>query len=281
MPLAEQSDVSIQLMTDAHVPAALQLCRAAGWNQLRADWIRLLRYEPAGCFVAMADESLVGTVTTTRYGRRLAWIGMMLVDAPYRRQGIASRLMHRSIEYLQDYQTECIQLDATPAGQKVYERLGFEVEWTFHRWRREVDVDTQFPQRDVSKTTPLNDRIIQLDKEVFGADRKGFLKQLSTDSAVRSEQAGYGMVRPGFLASYLGPVCAREPSVADAIVGKLVSDSPGPIFWDIPAPNESAIQLAERSGFEPVRELTRMRLGDRPIDPDWTCMYAISGPATG
>ena len=70
----------IRPFTADDVVPALNLCRAAGWNQLQQDWSRLISHQPGGCLVAEADGALAGTVTTTSYGTDLAWIGMMLVD---------------------------------------------------------------------------------------------------------------------------------------------------------------------------------------------------------
>ena len=88
---------AIRPFTRDDIAPALQLCRSAGWNQLHADWSRLIEYQPNGCFVAELDGRLVGTVTTTSYGTELAWIGMMLVHPEYRRRGIGTELMNAAM----------------------------------------------------------------------------------------------------------------------------------------------------------------------------------------
>ena len=57
----------IRQMGDADIPAAMRLKHAAGWNQTPGDWQRLLRLEPAGCFVAEGDGLVVGSTTVVRY----------------------------------------------------------------------------------------------------------------------------------------------------------------------------------------------------------------------
>jgi hypothetical protein len=49
-----------------------------------------------------------------------------------------------------------------------------------------------------------------------------------------------------------------------------------PTYWDLPQPNTDAAVLARESGFEPKRQLWRMRRG-APIAerPDW--VYALAG----
>lgn len=279
MSRIEQSAIFIQPMTGDHIEAAVQLCREAGWNQLNADWRRLTAYEPNGCFVAVSQGQLVGTVTTTRYGSELAWIGMMLVHPQHRRRGIATALVRHSIDYLQAHRVRCIKLDATPAGEFVYRKLGFEVEWSFHRWRRdpcnvESPIETDF-------FSPMTNHVLELDRRAFGTDRSQYLDLLCNDSRVSVTEHGFGMLRQGSLASYIGPLSARTASAAASIVARLCASSADSIFWDIPTPNPAATDLARTIGFAPVRDLTRMKLGGATSHPDLKLQFAIADPGTG
>lgn len=276
----KQSSYSIQQMSELNIEQAIRLCRESGWNQLREDWRRLIGYEPNGCFAATYDGQLAGTVTTTRYGRELGWIGMMLVHPEFRRRGIATALMEQSINYLRQHGVRCIKLDATPVGQAVYEELGFEVEWTFHRWSREVTMVTS--RAEFSDAPPhLSDSALELDCEAFGADRSEFLRLLGSESMVHVLGDSFGMSRPGFLASYLGPVSAETPKSAERIITELSAMAGGSIYWDIPSANTDAIQIARSLGFAPVRDLTRMWLGDVCSRPNLRLQYAIADPGTG
>ena len=73
--------------------------------------------EPSGCFAARVGGRLIGTVTTTTYGRSVAWIGMMVVDPDFRRKGIGTALMRRAIDHVQGRGVRVLKLDATPAGR--------------------------------------------------------------------------------------------------------------------------------------------------------------------
>ena len=118
-------NITLRQMTEGDVPAADELRRLAGWNQTLEDWRRMLRLEPRGCFVAVQNGEVVGTVTTTTHGQALAWIGMMLVHPEHQRRSIGTRLMRLALEYLQGRGVKCVKLDATPAGRPLYEKLGF------------------------------------------------------------------------------------------------------------------------------------------------------------
>lgn len=82
--------MTIEPLTRGDLSAALALSTAEGWNQTAADWARMVALAPAGCFAASEDGHLIATVTTTSYGRDLAWIGMMVVHPGRRRRGIGA-----------------------------------------------------------------------------------------------------------------------------------------------------------------------------------------------
>ena len=268
---------AIRPFTRDDIAPALQLCRSAGWNQLHADWSRLIEYQPNGCFVAELDGRLVGTVTTTCYGTELAWIGMMLVHPEYRRRGIGTELMNAAMEFLLDTNVQCVKLDATPEGQLVYERLGFQSEWSFHRWARE---NTPTTGNRPAGSQPLSQSNLDLDRTAFAVDRSRWLDRLADGSVVRASGDGFAMFRPGYLADYLGPVVARTPKLAGNLINELLSHGGGKrVFWDVV--NSPAAAMAESLEFRPVRDLTRMWTGSTLVSPPLDLQYAISDPGTG
>ncbi len=292
--------INVRPFTGDDVAAALQLCRAAGWNQLTDDWTRMVDYQPHGCFVADIQGRLVGTVTTTSYGKQLGWIGMMLVDPEFRRRGIATLLMNAALQYLRDCGVGCIKLDATPAGQPVYERLGFRPEWSFHRWQHEpgqielepgqhepgqiVSTPPEIPPADTGGMPVHDDSFVgehrSLDLDAFGVDRALWLQRMVDGSHCVNHPGGFGMIRPGHLATYLGPVAASDPAAAKGIIGDLLSHVQGTVFWDVPQPNQNAVDLAVHFGFQRIRDLTRMFIGS-PFSPNIGLQYALCDPGTG
>ena len=89
------------------------------------------------------------------------------------------------------------------------------------------------------------------------------------------------MLRSGRIADYLGPVVSYSSREADAIIASLASSTSATIFWDIPRADTVTCNRAQMLGFEPVRVLTRMVLGQDTIKPNLELQYAISDPATG
>ena len=217
---------------------------------------------------------------------------MMLVHAAHQRRGIGTRLMRQALEYLQGRGVECVKLDATPAGRPVYEKLGFVPESALTRWQRLSSGKTQTPDSAAAGARELTEAdweaVEALDRAAFGASRARLLRSLAHDSRavlVWPEQGrvvGWGMLRPGANADYLGPlVCssaAGSLSLVAALLGRAARNS---VIWDTPDQNESAKTTAQRFEFVPLRPLTRMRLGPKLIAGNPEVQFAIADPAVG
>lgn len=281
----------VRILTKADLDFADSLRALAGWNQTRRDWERFLTAEPQGCFLAQWDGAPAGTATTIVYGTELAWIGMLLVHPDFRRRGIGVALMMHCVDYLRRRGVRCIKLDATPLGKTVYNGLGFKDEWTFARWETEncrsgetVDESRIRPwRREVAKS------VDELDSVAFGASRLKILAALVQDSVctvVCSSDSnaveGYGVLREGARAFYLGPVVARSAPVGRALIVALATRVPGKsIYWDVPEPNAAAGKLPEQLGFTRQRTLTRMYLGENANPANPQMQFAIGGPEIG
>ncbi|MDB4793624.1 GNAT family N-acetyltransferase [Methylacidiphilales bacterium] len=287
--------ILLRCLKPEELPSADKLRQAAGWNQTPRDWQRFLSLDPDGCFAAIDGGEIVGTATTTSYGRDLAWIGMVLVDPARRNEGIGRKLLLHCLDYLQKKGVRCIKLDATPAGQILYEKLGFQIEFPLMRWERPGNAGAleapPVPDEYVIASMQRGDweEIFRLDREISGVDRGSLLAQLVHDSSdflvcrgMDQAVQGVGLLRDGINAHYVGPVMARTEKTGVALLQKLLfSASNQRIFWDIPDPCVPAREWAKNHGFVPQRSLLRMFLGDN-ISPGFPQQqWAISDPATG
>ncbi len=124
------STVTFRDLTDHDIPAGLRLCRQSGWNQTEADW-RALLAPPSVFRAACVGDTVVGSAGAAVYGDSLAWVCMVLVDAAERGRCLGTSLMHQVLERLPT--GALVGLDATPKGQAVYEKLGFEAGGTLTR----------------------------------------------------------------------------------------------------------------------------------------------------
>lgn len=281
----------IRTLLPEDLPVAEKLRELAGWNQTREDWQRFLDMEPEGCFLAEWEGRPVGTATTLRYGRELAWIGMVLVHPEERRRGVGSALLRHAIAWLRSREVRCIKLDATPAGKLVYDALGFRDEWDLHRWEHRGLFPGQLVDQGLGRRAfQAGDvvRVAALDTRGFGVSREPLLFALAQQSrGVLIEDAqgrvlGYGFVRPGTRASYLGPVVAETGEAGSLLVESLLALVPGaPVFWDVPEGNAVAVAQASRLGFARQRLLTRMFLGENGHPGEPSLIYGLAAPEVG
>ena len=275
--------LTIRPMRRDDIPLGLELCRAARWNQLEADWRRLLAIEPGGLFVCEADGRPCATASTTSYGTQSGWIGMLLVHADFRRRGIGTAMIQRCIETLEAKRIESIKLDATDQGRPVYRKIGFRDERPIVRYAGAVPPGAT-PHRGVRPMAAADwPAVAALDRPAFGADRLRLLRRLAEDGrAVVARGAeglrGFGFSRPGHDAAFLGPVVAADAEAALAVVETLLADLPeGQVFWDVLADHRAAVGMAESFGLAVDRRLTRMVLGEKMNPGEVGLVYGAAG----
>lgn len=282
----------LRVMTKADVPAGLRLNELAGWNQTADDWRRFLEASPAGCFAAEENREVRGTATTISYENRFAWIGMVLVDPQYRKQGIGTQLLQRTIEYLDEQQIPTMKLDATPLGEPLYRKLGFVAEHGIERWilkrPRKAITNRDNPDR-LRLTEAQLEGVLRFDREIFGADRSPLLnslRDLSPDLAMSvctgGALQGYSFGRAGLFADHLGPWVADSRAAAEQLLGQFLENSSREtLLVDCLATNIMATELLQSYGFAPVRHLTRMFRGPNAHPGNRELQCAIVGPEFG
>jgi GNAT superfamily N-acetyltransferase len=266
----------IRWIESSDMDAVMRLKEAAGWNQTRQDWERLLELEPEGCFTLVEDGVLAATATAVTYGGDLAWIGMVLTLPEYRGRGFARRLMERVMAFTAGRGIRSVGLDATDMGIGLYRQFGFQAAGLVERWERPPGAAPVEPAH-LSPWAPAAD----LDRAAFGADRSRILASLARLEAASIPGLGYAMGRPGTKAAYFGPSVARSAAAADCLERWFLARHPNePVYQDILCSNREAARLASQYGFRPVRRLTRMFHG--PVTPaDESLVFAIASFAYG
>jgi GNAT superfamily N-acetyltransferase len=282
----------LRTMAKHDIPSGLRLKELAGWNQTAADWNRFLDASPQGCFVAEVDGKVCGTATTISFENKFAWIGMVLVDPEYRSRGIGTKLLERTIEYLDHQTMPTMKLDATPQGKPLYEKLGFVTEYGIERWvlKRSPNAGarTADPNRAVLSTAQLQS-ILAKDREVFGADRSSLLLSLREESPDFGMGAwddgklcGYTFGRRGSFADHLGPWMAETSATARELLDEfLARSSRETLIVDCLTGNPAALELLRTAGFSYARTLTRMYRGSNDCAGNPAALCAILGPEFG
>ena len=273
-------DAPLFEMGEADVSAGVALSDEAGWDQTAEDWSLMIRLGRA--FAVTADGRLAATGLALPYPPDFGWISMVLVHGPYRRRGLATRLLERSIAELRNRGLVPV-LDATRAGRPVYERMGFRPVDALTRWRGRGSGSSPPPLPPVS-LADLRD-IAELDHAAFGADRSAVLADLhgrpGAVSRLDPAAEGFLLSRPGRTATHVGPVVARETETALRLLESGLAAIPGPVVIDVPDREADLTGLLAGRGFRPERPYVRMALDRDTGFGDAALVRAVAGAELG
>jgi hypothetical protein len=197
-------------------------------------------------------------------------------------------LLRKAIDYLDGRAIPCLKLDATPQGRPIYERLGFRAEYEIERWVLERDNSAPVKELAVGDTVEL-ESVLEVDREVFGADRSALLRSLAMaapESVMVSRNAGvvtgYALGRRGSRADHLGPWVASNAAAAREILERFLGrSSRKTVFVDVVKDNRWAPELVSEKGFRFSRPLTRMYRGQNQSPGRVDRLCAILGPEFG
>lgn len=277
--------IEIRRMTIDDVQLGLKLTRQAGWNQTESDWLRFMNLEPTGCFVAELNGSSLGTITTCLFGQ-VAWIAMLLVDAGARGRGVGTAMLKHSLNYLEGRKVKTVRLDATSAGQPIYEKLGFVPEYQLARFEGIAPSGRTGPV--VTEAAPgIFAGIIEFDKRMTGTNRAKMLSRLFEEFPEDIHALWHGdkiegfiITRPGANAIQIGP-CIATTDVGSALLSDALNRCAAePVFIDIPLDNAGAVRVAESGTLRIQRYFMRMYRGERVKD-NIKALWAGSGPEKG
>ena len=258
----------------------LALSTEAGWNQNEADWQFVLKNAVA--FGVRAEHGLIATAALLPHDAREAWIGMVLVSAPWRRRGLATRLLAQCLAAAADNGLTA-SLDATPAGAAVYRRIGFQPTLELVRLRfqgppargRAAPPVPGVPAHELSA-------LIARDRDAIGCDRSGLLLALGRRAGSRLVAAGddVALVRDGRTARHVGPLFAGDAGRAEALLRGIAAAEGGALLIDAVALHRDFVAGLIAAGWSVERPFQRMRFGaggTAPAAPP----FAIAGPEYG
>lgn len=288
--MPDNPSILIRPMLSGDLKAAMALALAEGWNQTEKDWRLLLDNKLNTCLVAESNQKVIGTATAINYSNLEGWIGMVLVDKEYRRQGIGRKLVARVLKKLDGFRS--IKLDATPAGQPLYQSLGFIEERVLNRMTnasfKEIKMETINLSPQPVLQTDIGE-VVKFDSKIFGVDRSYLIKtihQNNPNKAFLLRQngilSGYILGRVGTRFNYIGPVFAFTTAEAKVLIAKTLEFlSNQPVALDIHDDKQELIVWLESIGFIRQRQFARMYLKHNPYPGKVGNQYLIIGPEYG
>lgn len=280
----------IRKITKADIDSGLRLSMAEGWNQTASDWAFLTESTNTENKLFEYKSSVIATTTVLNY-TEMAWIGMVLVDSDFRGKGISKLLLNAVFEKADNFKS--IKLDATPAGRNVYEKFGFQDEFLIDRmtsfsenYNLENEIDSLYLEPYADK---YFDEIVDLDKTVFGVNRKNLIEYLITGNyenswIYREENTikGFVLGRKGQNYFQIGPVVANSDSNAKILISKALKNTKNkPIVIDILQSKSLIINWLNSINFTKQRHFIRMYKNENIIPECPYNLFAIAGPELG
>jgi predicted N-acetyltransferase YhbS len=174
----------IRPMTPADVEPVAQAFLQENWGDRRLNLDFVTSHDLARPFIADVDGEVVGTGVASLNGP-VAWIGTVWVRPDWRRRGLGLELTRATIDAAGAAGCRTIVLVATEAGQRLYERLGFEVQ-TWYRILEAPGLDGDVADPAVR---PYRDSDLPvmgaLDAAATGEDRMHLLGAFATPESAR------------------------------------------------------------------------------------------------
>lgn len=206
-------------------------------------------------------KELIASAAIILYGETLASIGMVIVHPDYKGRGIGKAITDSCVKSVST-QTP-IMLIATDEGKPLYEKLGF----------RAVSYVSKYicNSYNVNYTSAGNEEymmnyeecdlegIIKIDEYAFGTNRREFLKERIMQSerciVVKDKEQNvlaYGMSIQTPENKIIGPVVAKNDTMAIEIVHYLAREHNGKLRMDVPEGKKDFMKELEIIGFQKV-----------------------------
>ncbi len=273
--------VEIRPFTLADVPFGMMLTDAEAWYRVPADWARLLRIEPEGAFLAVADGIPAGTAAVLGFDR-IAWIHSMIVLQELRGRGIGEALLRACLEFADRRTVPTAKLDSVHGVEPFYTKFGFREEYP--SWRLLGDGVPGKP-RSARLRPKDHEAVFAFDEERSGLRRRRALEAILADypdrafvSRSRGRIRGYVILRRGERRDPVGPWVADpdDPGVAhDLLASVLAVAGKRKLRMCVGGYQEQGLRVAEELGFVRADHSTRMVRG-RPFEESRACYAMIS-----
>jgi ribosomal protein S18 acetylase RimI-like enzyme len=246
----------VEIATAKDIAALGELRLRTGWYASTELLGALVAWEHASVLLVRArsvdpgwsqPDEIIASTSAIAAGQ-VGVIGNVVVDAGFRRRGLARITTSAALEWLRDRQVSTVLLDATRDGRPLYTQLGFLP--VGRSWYVRTRLDTLDQRRLVElagaalvETHSREDlpRTSELDRRAFGGDRSGLLAlmlQLPHNWLVIAREspdgdpAGY-LIYGGLRDTlplhthpsiHLGPLIARNQAAAAALLLAVARD---------------------------------------------------------
>ncbi|WP_439875574.1 GNAT family N-acetyltransferase [Bacillus mycoides] len=253
-------EIRVERLREEKIEDIVALSSYIGWDYSREEIETILN---TGIVYGVVNEreELIASAAIILYGETLASIGMVIVHRDYKGRGIGKIITDACVKSVST-QTS-IMLIATDEGKILYEKLGFRAvsyvskyicnsyNANYHCVGNEEYI-VNYEERDLEE-------IIQIDKDAFGTNREEFLKYriIQSEQCIVTKDAqqnvlGYGISIQTPENKIIGPVVAKNDTMAMRMVHYLVREHNGKLRIDVPEGKKDFMKELEITGFKKV-----------------------------
>ncbi|PEF07356.1 GNAT family N-acetyltransferase [Bacillus thuringiensis] len=253
-------EIRVERLRKEQIGDIVALSSYIGWDYNREEIDTVFN---SGIVYGVWNErkELIASAAIILYGEALASIGMVIVHPNYKGRGIGKVITNSCMSSV-SAQTP-IMLIATDEGKPLYEKLGFRVVSYVSKYIcnsynvndycvGNEDYMVKYEECDLEK-------IIKIDENAFGTNRKVFLKKRIMQSeqcnVVKDKEQnvlGYGLSIQTPENKIIGPVVAKNNAMAMRIVHDLARGHNGKLRMDVPEGKNDFMKELEIAGFKKV-----------------------------
>ncbi len=280
-----RTSITYRRMTENDLPSAHGLTQVLRWAHRLEDWQFLLRLGMG--FVAEDNGTVIGTALCWKFGNAHSALGSIIVSPEHQGNGIGRKLMNLVLEELGD---RCIALNATPAGQLLYEKLGFVPTGTIVQHQGTMQQTAPIALAAGERIRPVVASDLQalaaLLTRALGMPRDDVMAQLlNVAEGVLIEKdaqaVGFATIRRFGRGHVIGPVVAPDTQRAKALIAHW-TEGYADSFVRIDVTGESGLSgWVESLGLALMEPGTSMGRGQAPQSDGTVTQYAVVNQAMG
>lgn len=243
-----------------------------GWNPGLADLTLARKIDPDAFVALRHGGELAGGGSVFSYDGKFGFMGLFIMRADLRNQGLGTDLWH----WRRDHLLGRLEAGAGIGMDGVYEMVPFYERGGFKPAYRDVRYQGTAAGQAHPEVQDLGpddfDDIDRYDSACFPAPRAAFLRAWVSAPGVHlvgcregSALTGYGVARPCRDGFKIGPLFADTTDAADRLLGTLMAKIAGSqVQIDVPEINQDAVTLAGDFNLSEVFGCVRLYHGPAP-----------------
>ncbi|MGG5736367.1 MULTISPECIES: GNAT family N-acetyltransferase [Bacillus cereus group] len=248
----------VEKLGENNISCLISLSERIGWDYSLEEIDTILS---SGIVYGMRNGKgeVIASAAIILYEGALASIGMVIVHPDYKGRGLGKTIIDSCVKSVSTHTP--IMLIATDEGKPLYEKLGFRavsyvskyicnVYNEFHKYETNEEYIINYEEQDFED-------IVQIDEGAFGANRKEFLRYRITQSEQcvvikdrKKKIIGYGLSIQTPENKIIGPIVAKNDTMAMGIVHSLAKGHIGKLRIDVPEGKKDFMKELEITGFK-------------------------------